>query len=219
MNRNPMIVKRFGWIIPIAVVVVTGVAVLVASVMGRNVSAEAVVVVSPGTTSTGPGEAIEARDLAATYAGQITRDESLLTRVAHDTGMSFASVKRSVAARQLTNTALVAVTFTAPTKKEAVVGIRAVSTFASNPPADSSLSVVSARRVTITKSPQRRRTGGYSARVMFVIPSTPASSGPGDGDQADKVATILTGLIPEDQSTLSAVARQLHMSFGAVQDA
>ena len=211
MNKRMHIFRRFGWVIPLAIVAVSAIAAGVATETGKNVSAQSVVVVSPGTASTAPGQAGEARALATTYAAQLPADQGLLQRLRARTQLSPAALRSAIRSVQVPNTALVSVTFTAPRAALAANGIRALAGFATTPPASSSLAPVPPRLVAI--DPVVARPGhGFAASATLVIPSVPPTAGPGDADQANKVAAIMTGLIPQDQPTLGAVARQLRMS-------
>jgi hypothetical protein len=60
-----------------------------------------------------------------------------------------------------------------------------------------------------------------TAKAVVVVSPGPgsATSGPGNGDQANAVAAILTGLIPQDQATIRFVAKQLGISYTATKQA
>jgi capsular polysaccharide biosynthesis protein len=52
--------------------------------------------------------------------------------------------------------------------------------------------------------------------IVVVSPGAPVGGSPGNGDQAEAVAEILTALIPNDHATLSSVARTLGVPYQTV---
>jgi hypothetical protein len=209
------VLARYGWVLAASIVGVTCLSIVVASATGRDVTAQAVVVVSPGTASTGPGQASEARALASTYARQVAADGLLLRDISARTGVPRGAVATGLHAAQPSGTALVNVRFTASTPSTAVRGIKALTAFVANPPAASSLSVA-APRLVATSERATASGNGFVAGASFVIPPNSATPGPGNADQATKDAAIFAGLIPEDQETLAAVGRQIAVPAGEV---
>jgi len=185
--------------------------------------------VSPGTASTGPGDALEAQDLAATYAAQLATDQSLVRQLQDVTGLSASAVRAGIAAIHVGGTALVRVTFSAGTSTKALTGLRALTAFATRPPADSSLSTVAPQLVTADESATRvavapggkrsPRAAQYAAHARLVVPSASANPGPGNAYEANTLAATLTGLIPSDQPTVDGLARDLHVPLAIVKNA
>jgi hypothetical protein len=209
------LLARYGWVLAASIVGVTCLSIVVATLTGRDVTAQAVVVVSPGTASTGPGQASEARALASTYPRQVAADGLLIRDISARTGLPQRSVATGLHASQPAGTALVNVRFTAPTAGSAVRGIRALTAFVADPPAASSLSVA-APRLVVTSDAATGSGTAFVAGASFVIPPNSTTPGPGNADQATKDAAIFAGLIPEDHETLAAVARRLAVPAGDV---
>jgi capsular polysaccharide biosynthesis protein len=83
------VLLRRGWVLPLAVVGITAIVVVISRNSGARTSvAEAVVLVSPGAKRDDPGQALQAVQLANTYAASIPQDDGVIGAVARSVGRS-----------------------------------------------------------------------------------------------------------------------------------
>jgi capsular polysaccharide biosynthesis protein len=127
--------RRRAWALPAAVVGVTLVAYLAAGIRPDSPVAEAVLVVSSGASQGDPGDAGEAEDLAATYAGLIPEDRGVLSQVSRSVELPTSSVedRLSVLVDQ-PPTALLRVQFEGTNRETALAGADAAAYAVSGSP-------------------------------------------------------------------------------------
>jgi hypothetical protein len=90
-------------------------------------SAQALLLVKPGATASGPGSASEANLLATTYAALIPSDDALAAAVANRIGSDPAAARGRIGASVVTGTSLLELTYRAPRAETALVGARAAA--------------------------------------------------------------------------------------------
>ncbi len=125
-SRAPWLFRR-AWVLIVCVVLVLAVTYMVSSKRTVKYSANSILLVNPGASSTSPGSAQEAANLAATYAGLIPADDAIIANVAAKTGLSFGQVQSDLAVTVQNGTSLLVVTFTSPVPSTSLVGANATA--------------------------------------------------------------------------------------------
>ena len=125
-SRAPWLFRR-AWVLIVCVVLVLAVTYMVSSKRTVKYSANSILSVITGASSTSPGSAQEAANLAATYAGLIPADDAIVANVAAKTGLSFSQVQSDLAVTVQNGTSLLVVTFTSPVPSTALVGANATA--------------------------------------------------------------------------------------------
>jgi hypothetical protein len=120
-----MLLRR-GWLVPLAVLAVSGVAAGIASARVPVYRSEAVVHVPSGAGPEGPGAAGEAKSLAVTYAALISGDDSVARLAARATGIGYADVFEHISVSNDRETAILRLGFEAKSAETAIVGARAL---------------------------------------------------------------------------------------------
>ncbi len=121
---------RRRWAVVVLAVVLGAVgAIAVGVALPAKYQSTTVLVVPSGAVSgvSGPGQASEADNLAATYAGLIPQDQTLQRIAAVAAGMSTADAAQAMAVTVQSGSAILTLRFTASTPKKALLGAEAVA--------------------------------------------------------------------------------------------
>jgi capsular polysaccharide biosynthesis protein len=211
-----MTVLRRAFVLLAAMAAVAACTVAVDRVRGDTYKGESVLVVPDGSGSGGPGQVDQAGRLAETYAGIVAEDRAVLRRAAQAAGVSTREAERGLTLRQRAETAIVSLRFTAPGRESALRGAEAAAKSISGP---SPVSEAVAPRSLKTIRPPRVRQGvtGYTAETLLAVPTGAGTTGPGNADQANKLAVTYAAAIPDDDGVLGHAARRLGSSPAEVQ--
>jgi capsular polysaccharide biosynthesis protein len=125
-GRIPWLFRR-AWVIFVVTSIVVAVAVALSAGKAATYSSDATLFVLPGASSTSPGSASDAQALAATYAGLIPNDASVLDAVSSVTGLSQDEVKKATSVTVLNGTSLLDVRFTDVSPGAAALGAAYIS--------------------------------------------------------------------------------------------
>jgi hypothetical protein len=122
LARALRVVSRRGPIVVLTLIIGLVAALGISTITGVKYRSSALIVVA-GSPSTANG----ANSLAATYAGFIPDDESVQAALAHAIGVTdpktYPSIGRSLVATVVANSAIISLTFTASTPREAQAGL------------------------------------------------------------------------------------------------
>jgi capsular polysaccharide biosynthesis protein len=124
----PSWLKRRGWLL--VILIVAGIAGGTVAARHQAVSYQAsstLVVQSGASSTTGPGGAAEAEQLAITYATVIPTDSAILDRAASRLGISAQTLSSRLTVSVQTGTAVFVVDYKAPTQRQAVAGAAEVA--------------------------------------------------------------------------------------------
>ena len=124
--RMPWLFRR-GWVLVMVTLLVTATAVGVAGLKHTTYSSDAILLVNPGATNTSPGSSQEAQGLAATYAGLIPSDSTVLNVVSAATGLTQNQVKTGTSVTVVNGTSLLDLRFTANAPSVTTAGVNAMS--------------------------------------------------------------------------------------------
>lgn len=203
------LLRTRGWIVLLSAILVVGVALTVREVKPPGYTAEAVLVVPANSGAVNPGSADQAARLAETYERLIPQNRELLRSVAQRTSLSSQDVRGAVTVRRRDGDALLAISFVAQDRAVAVAGANAVGVAlgqgAPGIPAQG-ITVVSRAQSADRVPGERVR---YRASTLVVVSSGSGGPGPGNADQANKLATTFAGLIPNDQDVLRSAGRRV----------
>jgi capsular polysaccharide biosynthesis protein len=125
-DRFPWLFRR-AWVIVVCTVLVVVAAFTASRHQRATYTANAILLVKPGATKSSPGAPQEAQALAATYAGLIPNDSSVVATVAAATGLSTPQVARDTTVTVINGTSLLNIRFTAATAAEALQGANAMA--------------------------------------------------------------------------------------------
>lgn len=114
--------KRRGWLVALTLLAGVVGGGLAGGAQPASYRAQATMLVQSGATAVGPGNAGEAGALAITYATIIPSDTFILAHVATAMGVSEATVSSHLSASVDTGTAVLVLTYTAPTAAQALEG-------------------------------------------------------------------------------------------------
>lgn len=158
---------RRGWIVVFATLAVTAVAWTISESREPAYRAQSVVQVPSGAGPEGPGDATNARNLAATYAAVIASDEGVARHVAGATAIPFAQVFDRISVISHKDTSVLSLRFTASTPEKAIVGARAIQE-----------AVTSATPLASGVAPGSLQVVSTPTRAVDVSPSSPGTALP-----------------------------------------
>ena len=116
-------IRRRGWIVPVCVVIVVGLAIAVGRSRLDYFQSDAVVAVPAANNNAAGTPPVT---LAATYANLIPQDTGIAMAVARAVGLPASTVRARIAARQVPATSIIDLTYNGPTAGEATAGMAAL---------------------------------------------------------------------------------------------
>lgn len=215
MKVSRLLLTR-GWIVLLSTLLVMAVALGIRELKPPGYTGEAVLVVPANSGAVNPGSADQAAKLADTYQRLIPQNRELLRSVANGTSLSSQDVRGALTVSRRGNDALLEIAFVARNRRVAIAGANAVGEAlgqgAPGIPAQG-ITVVSRAQTATRVSGARPR---FRASTTVLVSSGSGGPGPGNADQANKLATTFAGLIPNDQEILRSVGDRVHRSTAAV---
>jgi capsular polysaccharide biosynthesis protein len=212
------VILRRGWVVPLAALLVTAVALAVRKLNPPRFTAESVLVVPVQSNPSSPGDAGEAAHLATTYRGVIASSVPLVQAVARRLAMSTPEVSGAIRVTGIAATSLILLHFYADSPALAERGALAVAqAVSSGIPGivGGSLSPLEASKAALVQNGSGEHS--YSATATTLVSAGAGTPGPAGVTNADTLATTLAWVIPNDQVTLAAVGKRLGMSPDDVQ--
>lgn len=210
------LLRRRGWVVLLSTSLVIGVALGVREVKPPGYTAEAVLVVPANSGAVDPGSADQAVKLADTYQRLIPQNRELLSTVANRTSLSSAAVRGAVTVRRRGDNALLEIAFVAPERNVAIAGANAFGeALGQGAPGIPAQGITVVNRAQ-SAGPVRGIPPRFRASTIVLVSSGSGGPGPGNADQANKLATTFAGIIPSDQEILRSVGRRLGRSTTAV---
>jgi hypothetical protein len=193
---------RRGFVLLAAMAAVAVTAVAVDRVRGDTHEGESVLVVPAGSGSAeGPGAVDQAGRLASTYEGVVPEDRQVIRRAAEAAGVGTRQAERGLAATQRGRTAILELSFTAPTRKRAIRGVKAAAESISGP--SPVTEAVAPRSLKTIRAPRTKSgIGGHIATMLLSVPTGAGTTGPGNADQANKLAVTYAAALPDDDGEL-----------------
>jgi capsular polysaccharide biosynthesis protein len=210
--------RRRGWILVLCMAAVATVAFLIASSRTQEYSATGVMVVPPSSSTVSPGSPEQAASLASTYRRVIEQDGAIQRFVARRADQPLRAVERGISVQRGSSGALVELSYTGETRREALRGARAVADAVTGPtPVTES---IVPRAMSVVREPRSADSDidGFTAQAVLLVSSGAGPTGTLSADQANKLAKTYAGLIPEDRSVLGALANRFQISPTQAQD-
>jgi capsular polysaccharide biosynthesis protein len=204
--------RRRGWVVVLCMVAVASVAYLVASQRTQEYSATGVLVVPPSSSTVSPGNPEGAASLARTYRNVIEEDNAIQSYVSRRADQPLRTVENSIDVERGRSAALVNVTYSADSRRDALTGARAVVDAVTG--ATPATEAIAPRAMSIVRAPRSatRDATGYSVEMVLLVASGAGPTGTLSADQSNKLARTYSGLIPEDREVLTALANRLKVS-------
>lgn len=215
------VARRRGWIVVVCVIAVTAAAVGLASLRSSSATAEATLLVPPSFGATTPGAASEATALAVTYTRAIPADSSIAAAVAKRLGggLDAAAVSDAISVRRDGRTAVLRVSYRAPTAAGATRGARALSrVLTTGIPTGSSVADGSLLLASAPTGTPRRRGSRYVATTEVLVSSGAGPASPANADGATRLARTYAGILADDSTLAGAVAKELDTTADHVRD-
>ncbi len=122
----PAWLRRRAWLLVTCLLVGAAGGLIYGSTTSTSYTATATLAVPTGASPSGPGNAFEAQQLATNYAAVIQQANDLLAPAAQALGIPVSTLTNRLSVSVQTGTSVLAVSYTAPTKQQAILGANAI---------------------------------------------------------------------------------------------
>jgi hypothetical protein len=160
---------RRGWIVVVAVVLVTALAAFVDSMRSGKTVAEAVAIIPAGAGEDGPGDAVQATQLAQTYVEAIPIDDSVTNAIAEAIDRPVEDVEESITVVGNPETSVLRLRYEDTERDRAVAAAGALLEGVSGRRPDAQSVAPGSLRVVSEPSVLRESAGGSSAAIPIGV--------------------------------------------------